>query len=77
MSTSATTERFSQQIEEVSTAPYTSSFNAVKNAEAIGKVLFTSFSGSQAGVMEYFDRMTIVVTGPDTYQVSLVVGVAT
>lgn len=50
--------------------PYTISFNAVKNAELIGDVLFTSFPGSQAGAMEYFDRMTIVVTGPNTYRVT-------
>lgn len=52
------------------TAAYTISFNAVKNADLVGDVLFTSFPGSQAGTMEYFDRMTVSVTGPTSYRVT-------
>lgn len=55
---------------EGQSAAYTISFNAVKNADLVGDVLFTSFPGSQAGTMEYFDRMLITVTGPNSYRVT-------
>lgn len=53
-----------------SRSAYTISFNAVKNPDLEGDVLFTSFPGSMPGTMEYFDRMTIVVTGPNSYRVT-------